>query len=80
MVFEDSLGTCRFNTRTNMPLLSAAVSAVTGWDFIQQEAQNVGLRTITLMKVFNIRCGIGKELDYPSERYGSTPIDGHLRE
>ncbi len=28
------------------------------------------------MKCFNIRCGITKKHDYPSERYGSTPIDG----
>jgi aldehyde:ferredoxin oxidoreductase len=76
MVFEDSLGICRFNSRTNMPLLSEAVSAITGWDFTQEEARNVGLRAVTLMRVFNIRSGIVKELDYPSERYGSTPVDG----
>ncbi len=28
------------------------------------------------MKVFNLRAGIGRELDAPSERYGSTPVDG----
>jgi aldehyde:ferredoxin oxidoreductase len=75
MVFEDSLVTCRFNTQTNMTLLSKAVSAVTGWQFTPEEGKKVGLRGINLMRVYNIRCGIiGK--DYPSERYGSTPIDG----
>ncbi|MDQ1281615.1 MAG: Aldehyde ferredoxin oxidoreductase [Thermoproteota archaeon] len=76
MVFEDSLGVCRFNTRSNMPLLSVAVAAVTGWNFPPEEAKNVGLRSVNLMRAFNIRCGITKEKDYPSERYGSTPIDG----
>lgn len=75
MVFEDSLGTCRFNTGTNMLLLAQAVSAVTGWNFSPQEGKTVGLRTVNLMRVYNIRSGIhGK--DYPSERYGSTPTDG----
>ncbi|MCJ7610556.1 hypothetical protein MUP00_12990 [Candidatus Bathyarchaeota archaeon] len=76
MIFEDSLGTCRFNTRTNMPLLAGAVAAVTGWNFTQEEAKNVGLRSVNLMRAFNLRCGITKEKEYPSERYGSTPIDG----
>ena len=76
MVFEDSLGTCRFNTRTNIPLLAEAVSAVSRWDFTQEEAKNVGLRAVNLLRAFNIRCGIKKNLDYPSERYGSTPVDG----
>jgi aldehyde:ferredoxin oxidoreductase len=75
MVFEDSLGTCRFNTGSNMPLLAQAVSAMTGWNFTPQEAKIVGLRVVNLMRVYNIHSGIhGK--DYPSERYGSTPIDG----
>ncbi len=43
MVFEDSLGTCRFNTRTNVPLLAEAVNTVTGWDMTHDEARNVGL-------------------------------------
>jgi aldehyde:ferredoxin oxidoreductase len=28
------------------------------------------------MKIFNLRAGITKELDAPSVRYGSTPVDG----
>lgn len=76
MVFEDSLGTCRFNTRTNLPLLTEACNAVTGWDLTEKEAKNIGLRSVNLMRAFNIRVGITRELDRPSPRYGSTPIDG----
>jgi len=76
MVFEDSLGTCRFNTRTNVPLLAEALNAVTGWDMTQDEARNIGLRAINLMRAFNVQVGITRELDRPSERYGSTPVDG----
>ena len=76
MEFEDSLGTCRFNTRTNMVLMSEAVAAATGWDFTTEEAKSVGLRAVNLMKVFNIRAGIMRDRDYPSARYGSTHMDG----
>jgi len=76
MVFEDSLGVCRFNTRMNLQLESEAVREVTGWDFTPEEGKNVGLRGVNLMRVYNLRCGITRDKDYPSERYGSTPVDG----
>ena len=41
-----------------------------------QEAMRVGLRTVNLLRAFNIRRGISPALDAPSMRYGSTPIDG----
>ena len=76
MLFEDSLGVCRFNTRTDIPYLAKAVNAVTGWDMDADEAMNVGRRAVNLLRAFNIRHGIDPELDAPSRRYGSTPIDG----
>jgi aldehyde:ferredoxin oxidoreductase len=76
MLFEDSLGVCRFNTRTDMPRLTQAVAAVTGWDMDVQEAMDVGRRAVNLLRAFNLRHGIDPELDTPSRRYGSTPIDG----
>ena len=79
MEFEDSLGVCRFNTRTNMVLLAEAVSAATGWNFTPEEAKSVGLRAVNIMKVFNVRAGITKEFDYPSARYGSMHVDGRWK-
>jgi len=76
MEFDDSIGTCRFNTNENIVLEAEAVAAATGWDFTPDEAKLVGLRTVNLMKAFNIRAGIGRKLDYPSARYGSTHVDG----
>jgi aldehyde:ferredoxin oxidoreductase len=76
MALDDSLGTCRFNSGMDMEISAEAVSAVTGWAFSPEEAFTVGRRTVNLMKAFNIRCGIGRDLDYPSTRYGSTPVDG----
>jgi aldehyde:ferredoxin oxidoreductase len=76
MQFEDSVGTCRFNTRMNGKLLSEAVAAATGWDFTPEEGMRMGRRAVNLMRAFNLRVGIGKEHDRPSTRYGSTPVDG----
>ncbi len=74
--FEDCLGVCRFTTRTDLKLLARAVSAATGWDFSIEEAMEVGRRIVNLLRVFNIRHGHTAEMDAPSPRYGSAPVDG----
>ncbi len=74
--FEDSLGTCIFTTRTTLENLAKALSATTGWDFTKDEALQVGRRVANTFRAFNLRCGIGRELEKPSPRYGSTPVDG----
>jgi aldehyde:ferredoxin oxidoreductase len=76
MVFEDSMVTCRFNTATNLELMCRAVNAATGWNIDIGEAMKVGKRAVNLARVFNLRQGIKAELDAPSLRYGSTPLDG----
>lgn len=76
MQFEDSLGTCRFNTQTNIPLLCQAINAATGWDMTFEKAMAVGRRAINLTRIFHLRRGVGPDLDRPSPRYGSTPSDG----
>ena len=77
LMFEDSLVTCRLNTRTNVDVLCQAVRAATGWDFSWENAYEVGRRTVHLLRAFNIRHGItGRKLDRPSARYGSAPDSG----
>ncbi len=76
MQFEDSLGVCRFNTRTNLLQLVPATNAATGWDMTLEEAMQVGRRAVNLMRLFNLRHGIPGKLDAPSTRYGSAPPDG----
>ena len=78
MLFEDSLGVCRFNAVTNVPMLVKAVNAATGWDMTVEEAMEIGRRAVNLLRAFNMRHGIGPELDLPSTRYGSAPIDGPM--
>lgn len=74
--FEDCLGVCWISTRCHVKLLAQGVSAATGWDFSPQEAMEVGRRVVTLLRAFNMRHGHTAEMDAPSPRYGSTPVDG----
>lgn len=76
MQLEDSAVTCRFNTRMNLDRLAAAISAATGWDISKEEAWDIGRRAVNLLRAFNLQSGITSELDRPSTRYGSTPVDG----
>jgi len=77
MQFEDSLGVCRFITDARMPWLIALLNAATGWDFTIEEAMDVGRRAVNTLRAFNLRHGIGPEMDgLPSTRYCSVPVDG----
>jgi len=76
MIFEDSLVTCNWNTNNQVDLLCNAVNAATGWDMNVDAAIVIGKRAVNLARAFNLRAGIGAELDAPSARYGSTPTDG----
>ena len=74
--FEDSLGACLFTTRTSLKNLCTTLNAATGWDYTAEEAMRFGRRTAVYLRAFNLRCGIGPELEKPSVRYGSTPHNG----
>jgi aldehyde:ferredoxin oxidoreductase len=76
MIFEDSLVGCRFHTASQLDVLCDAVNAATGWNMDINDAMAVGRRAVNLARVFNLRAGIGAELDAPSPRYGSTLTDG----
>jgi aldehyde:ferredoxin oxidoreductase len=76
--FEDSLGVCLFC----MPDLKAVVdllNAVTGWDCDIWEAMTIGRRIVNQMRVFAFRHGLRKEMEAPSLRYGSSPVDGPVQ-
>ena len=74
--FEDSLGSCMFTTRTYLESVCRALNAVTGWNYTNGEALAFGKRCSALMRLFNLRSGIGLDVEKPSERYWSTPVDG----
>ncbi len=78
MLFDDSMGTCRFTTQSDVPLLLQLLEAVVGWKLSLEEAMQIGQRAANRLRVFNLRHGISAELDRPSPRYGSTLTDGPL--
>ncbi|MFC2070331.1 aldehyde ferredoxin oxidoreductase family protein [Chloroflexota bacterium] len=74
-LFEDSLALCFF-CNSDMSLAVDLLNATTGWEFDVQEAMDVGKRIVNTLRVFGFRHGLTKEMEVPSKRYGSTPIDG----
>jgi aldehyde:ferredoxin oxidoreductase len=74
--FEDSLGICIFTTRTRLENVCRALSAATGWTYTVEEALRFGRRTAAFNRLVSLRCGHTPALEYPSLRYGSTPVDG----
>ncbi|MCE5253994.1 MAG: hypothetical protein LLG45_07305 [Actinomycetia bacterium] len=72
---EDSLGICRLCT-PNLALTLEIINAVTGWGWDVESAKEMGLRIVNLMRMFNFRHGLTKEMEAPSVRYSSTPVDG----
>jgi aldehyde:ferredoxin oxidoreductase len=74
--FEDSLGICIFTTRTRLENLCRALSSATGWHYTVDEAIRFGRRTAAINRVVSLRCGITPEVERPSARYGSAPVDG----
>ena len=73
--FEDCLGVCRFCT-PNALLTVECVNAVTGWNLSISDAMTIGRRIINQLRVFNFRHGLHTDVEGPSVRYGSTPVDG----
>jgi aldehyde:ferredoxin oxidoreductase len=73
--FQDCLIICFF-CNNSLPLALDCLNAATGWDFTVQEAVDVGRRIINQLRVFNFRHGLTKDVEAPSVRYGSTPVDG----
>ena len=73
--FEDSLGIC-FMCAQDLQLTVDTLNAATGWDFDIWEAIDVGFRIINQLRVFNFRHGLTKDIEAPSVRYGSSPVDG----
>ncbi len=73
---EDSLGVCIFTIRRRLENVCRALSAATGWTYSVDEAMRFGRRTAAINRAVSLRCGHTGALEYPSTRYGSTPVDG----
>ncbi|MBN2239520.1 MAG: hypothetical protein JW712_07085 [Dehalococcoidales bacterium] len=74
-IISDSLVVCDF-CNGDFTLAIDLLNAVTGWNYDLQEMLDTGRRIINTLRVFNLRHGLTKELEAPSVRYGSVPVDG----
>jgi aldehyde:ferredoxin oxidoreductase len=76
MELLDSMVICRFAAANQFELLCDILSEITGWNLTLKAAADSGKRTVNLLKVFNLRCGMTAEQDYPSEKVLIAPVDG----
>ncbi len=74
-IFEDCAGACRFNLKVP-ELLIKAINAATDFNLSLPESIRIGKRVVNTLRIFNIKSGLTPDLEAPSPRYGSTPIDG----
>jgi aldehyde:ferredoxin oxidoreductase len=74
--FTDCLGVCNFTLSPDFTLLVKMVNAATGGDLTVEDAISVANREVNLFRVFNIRHGVGTDVEAPSKWYGSVPADG----
>jgi aldehyde:ferredoxin oxidoreductase len=80
--FVDSLVVCNIATMTysgtDVKNLVEALNLITGWDYTEEEAIQMSLRVSNLFRVFNIQHGLTPDLEIPSAKYGSAPVDGPM--
>ena len=77
-VFEDSTGICRFLYEKLSDVIEA-INVAQGWELSIDEAMEIGRRAVNRLRVFNVIHGLKPEQEWPSERYGSAPVDGPTR-
>jgi len=72
---EDCLGACRFNL--NYPkIVVRAYNALTNAGKSLEDMLTIGKRIVNTLRLFNIQNGLTPEMEAPSFRYGSAPVDG----
>jgi len=74
-IFVDCLGACRFNL-TDPNLVIEAFNATTNLNLSLPEMIKTGKRIVNTLRVFNIKNGLTCDVEAPSTRYGSTPVNG----
>jgi len=81
--FVDSLVVCDIATmsyrETDVGHLIDALNMVVGWNYTKEEALKMSLRVVNLFRVFNLLHGHTPDLEVPSTKYASTPVDGPMK-
>ncbi|MBI2868967.1 MAG: hypothetical protein HYX96_03985 [Chloroflexi bacterium] len=74
--WQDCLGICNIVHMSCFQVTVDCLSAVTGWDYTQDEARQTGRRIVNMLRLFNLRSGMTPEMEVASPRYASDPVDG----
>ena len=76
MTISDCLVQCWFNCFNDTELQIEALNAATGWNMSLEKIMKVGKRIVNMMRIYNLRAGLTPDLEKPSSRYCSQPVDG----
>jgi len=76
MQVSDCLVTCWFQSLNDTDAQTKALNATTGWDMDVEEVKKVGKRAVNIMRLYNLKAGLTPDMEKPSPRYGSQPVDG----
>ena len=80
MIVSDSLVQCWFTSFNDTETQTEALNAATGWNMSLEEVMKVGRRIVNMMRVYNLKVGLTPDLEKPSPRYFSQPVDGPHKE
>ena len=76
MTISDCLVQCWFTSFNDTEDQTEAINAATGWNMSLEEVMKVGRRVVNMMRVYNLKAGLTPDLERPSPRYSSQPVDG----
>ena len=76
MTVCDCLVQCWFTSFCDTEKQTEAINAATGWKLSVDDVMKVGRRTVNLMRLYNLKCGLTPDKEKPSPRYCSQPVDG----
>ncbi len=76
MTISDCLVQCWFTGYNDTETQTEAINAATGWNMSLDEVIKVGRRIINMMRLYNLKVGLTPDMEKPSLRYSSQPVDG----
>ncbi len=76
MTISDCLVQCWFTSFNDTETQVEAINAATGWNMSVAEAMKIGRRIVTLLRLYNLKCGLTSDKEKPSPRYCSQSVDG----
>ena len=79
MQVSDCLVQCWFTNFCDTEGQTEVLNAATGWNMDVEEVKKVGRRVVNMMRLYDFKVGLTPDLEKPSTRYGSTPIDGPVK-